>query len=301
MESVKIHGLALDRDPGDGEARRASSTRVGSACTSVTSVSHPLRSPRTSDRQGIPRRQPRTTGIATSRTAAERSPRAYARPHEPSPAGPPRTRGPLRPRPRAGRGRPDAVRRLDGQGPGHPPAGARAQPAGGVRGMVAAAVRADRAGDGAASPARTSRCWSSGCAATASPRSRCRPWTVLVNTVEYFVHHEDLRRAQPGWTPRELPTRPTRTRSGGLVKRLGRPSSAKRRWTFRLARAPRPTPARPATRCSKGPDPVVRDRIRRRRLVFCPVRARTELQRPQRSTGRTTGRRCAALQRARDV
>ncbi|WP_203335271.1 TIGR03085 family metal-binding protein [Nocardioides limicola] len=26
----------------------------------------------------------------------------------------------------------------------------------------------------------------------------------LVNTVEFFVHHEDLRRAQPGWRPREL-------------------------------------------------------------------------------------------------
>lgn len=27
----------------------------------------------------------------------------------------------------------------------------------------------------------------------------------LVNTTEYFVHHEDVRRAQPGWEPRELP------------------------------------------------------------------------------------------------
>jgi len=27
----------------------------------------------------------------------------------------------------------------------------------------------------------------------------------LTNTLEYFVHHEDLRRAQPGWEPRELP------------------------------------------------------------------------------------------------
>ena len=27
----------------------------------------------------------------------------------------------------------------------------------------------------------------------------------LVNTVEFFVHHEDLRRAQPGWEPRTLP------------------------------------------------------------------------------------------------
>ncbi|MDN5790696.1 MAG: TIGR03085 family metal-binding protein [Micrococcales bacterium] len=27
----------------------------------------------------------------------------------------------------------------------------------------------------------------------------------LANLVEYFVHHEDIRRAQPGWTPRDLP------------------------------------------------------------------------------------------------
>jgi uncharacterized protein (TIGR03085 family) len=27
----------------------------------------------------------------------------------------------------------------------------------------------------------------------------------LTNTLEYFVHHEDLRRAQPGWEPRALP------------------------------------------------------------------------------------------------
>jgi uncharacterized protein (TIGR03085 family) len=29
----------------------------------------------------------------------------------------------------------------------------------------------------------------------------------LLNTTEYFVHHEDVRRAQPGWEPRELPER----------------------------------------------------------------------------------------------
>ncbi len=27
-----------------------------------------------------------------------------------------------------------------------------------------------------------------------------------LNTLEYFVHHEDIRRAQPGWAPRELTT-----------------------------------------------------------------------------------------------
>lgn len=26
----------------------------------------------------------------------------------------------------------------------------------------------------------------------------------VFNTLEYFVHHEDIRRAQPGWEPREL-------------------------------------------------------------------------------------------------
>ena len=26
----------------------------------------------------------------------------------------------------------------------------------------------------------------------------------LINTTEFFVHHEDVRRAQPGWEPREL-------------------------------------------------------------------------------------------------
>lgn len=31
------------------------------------------------------------------------------------------------------------------------------------------------------------------------------PVDKLVNTVEFFVHHEDLRRAQSGWEPRHLP------------------------------------------------------------------------------------------------
>ncbi len=31
-----------------------------------------------------------------------------------------------------------------------------------------------------------------------------KPVEVLANTLEYVVHHEDLRRAQPGWEPRDL-------------------------------------------------------------------------------------------------
>ena len=34
---------------------------------------------------------------------------------------------------------------------------------------------------------------------------RIEPVDVRVNTVEFFVHHEDLRRAQVGWQPRVLP------------------------------------------------------------------------------------------------
>jgi uncharacterized protein (TIGR03085 family) len=33
-------------------------------------------------------------------------------------------------------------------------------------------------------------------------------WPVLadlLNTTEYMIHHEDVRRAQPGWAPRDLP------------------------------------------------------------------------------------------------
>ena len=30
------------------------------------------------------------------------------------------------------------------------------------------------------------------------------PLDAVVNGLEYFVHHEDIRRAQPGWEPREL-------------------------------------------------------------------------------------------------
>jgi len=43
----------------------------------------------------------------------------------------------------------------------------------------------------------------------------------LVNTVEYFVHHEDVRRAQPGWTPRTLSPELTEALAAPLA-RMGR-------------------------------------------------------------------------------
>lgn len=39
---------------------------------------------------------------------------------------------------------------------------------------------------------------------------------VAVNTIEFFVHHEDVRRAQPGWSARALPT-PLDEKLAGLV------------------------------------------------------------------------------------
>lgn len=36
------------------------------------------------------------------------------------------------------------------------------------------------------------------------PPALLRPIDDAVNTVEYFVHHEDVRRAQPSWQPRPL-------------------------------------------------------------------------------------------------
>jgi uncharacterized protein (TIGR03085 family) len=36
--------------------------------------------------------------------------------------------------------------------------------------------------------------------------TRFGPVDSASNTAEYFIHHEDVRRAQPGWQPRALPT-----------------------------------------------------------------------------------------------
>lgn len=46
----------------------------------------------------------------------------------------------------------------------------------------------------------------------------------VANTVEYFVHHEDVRRARAGWTPRDLPAEFEnelwrRLRMGGMILR----------------------------------------------------------------------------------
>ena len=56
-----------------------------------------------------------------------------------------------------------------------------------------------------------------------------------LNTAEYFVHHEDIRRAAPGWEPRSLSTseqdalwRIVRVSGKGLVRPAGVPVVAQR-------------------------------------------------------------------------
>jgi uncharacterized protein (TIGR03085 family) len=73
----------------------------------------------------------------------------------------------------------------------------------------------------------------------------------LANTFEYVVHHEDLRRAQPDWAPRELDPADV----DALWAQLGKGLS------FFGRKLPRPTVVRRADTgetavARKGPDPV---------------------------------------------
>jgi uncharacterized protein (TIGR03085 family) len=56
----------------------------------------------------------------------------------------------------------------------------------------------------------------------------------LLNTLEYLIHHEDARRGEVGWLPRELPTRVEDTVWGQVVKTAKLASLRdKRRLTLR--------------------------------------------------------------------
>jgi uncharacterized protein (TIGR03085 family) len=72
----------------------------------------------------------------------------------------------------------------------------------------------------------------------------------MANLLEYFVHHEDIRRAQDGWEPRELPTRAQdalwkaiRVAGKGLVRsaKVGvalERSDTQERWVLKESAAP---------------------------------------------------------------
>jgi uncharacterized protein (TIGR03085 family) len=74
----------------------------------------------------------------------------------------------------------------------------------------------------------------------------------LVNTIEFFVHHEDVRRAQPGWEPRNL--------DSAMVAALLRPFPVLSKVT--LSKVPvrlilRTNDGRTLATVGKGPDVVM--------------------------------------------
>jgi uncharacterized protein (TIGR03085 family) len=75
----------------------------------------------------------------------------------------------------------------------------------------------------------------------------------LTNTLEYFVHHEDLRRAQPGWEPRDLPAA-DEDELWKLLPGSARLSARKSDVPIVVRRSDRP--GREAT-VRRGADPVV--------------------------------------------
>ena len=74
----------------------------------------------------------------------------------------------------------------------------------------------------------------------------------LANTLEYFVHHEDLRRAQPDWAPRDLPAADA-DELWQLLKGAGRLASRRAGVPLVIRRADRPSASATLRR---GDDPV---------------------------------------------
>lgn len=75
----------------------------------------------------------------------------------------------------------------------------------------------------------------------------------VTQTLEYFVHHEDIRRAQPDWAPRDLPTEDV-DELWELVGRSGSFLGRNLPVPVRLARGDRPGTS---VAFKKGGDPVL--------------------------------------------
>ena len=94
------------------------------------------------------------------------------------------------------------------------------------------------------------------------------------NVVEYFVHHEDVRRAQPGWEPRKID--PGLTEALWARLRMARFVLRKAPVGVELARDDRPEPARPGE--PDGPaGPRVRITAKARTPVVTVIGAPAEL------------------------
>ena len=81
------------------------------------------------------------------------------------------------------------------------------------------------------------------------PPALLRPFDPAMNTVEYFIHVEDVRRAQPDWRPRTLAP----SLSDALWKRAGAAGMAKRvDATVELT-----SPGRPTKVAGSGPGVII--------------------------------------------
>ncbi len=81
------------------------------------------------------------------------------------------------------------------------------------------------------------------------PPALLRPFDPAMNTVEYFIHVEDVRRAQPGWEPRPIPP----SLADALWKRVGAGGMAKRvDATIELT-----APGRPSKVAGSGPEVTI--------------------------------------------
>ncbi len=78
----------------------------------------------------------------------------------------------------------------------------------------------------------------------------------LTNTLEYFVHHEDLRRAQPGWEPRELPV-DDEDELWRLIKGAAKLASRKVKVPIEIRRTARGALPPESATVRRGTDPVV--------------------------------------------
>lgn len=81
--------------------------------------------------------------------------------------------------------------------------------------------------------------------------SPLRPVDAIANLGEMFVHHEDVRRASPGWEPRELPAEDQR-RLWATVRKMGKMAYRKSPVPVELS-----TPGGERARVVDGTGPVV--------------------------------------------
>jgi len=77
----------------------------------------------------------------------------------------------------------------------------------------------------------------------------------FANTLEYFVHHEDLRRAQPDWEPRDLAPN-DQDELWKLLKSAGKLASRKAGVPLAIRRADQPDRPDEKATLRRGDDPV---------------------------------------------